>query len=178
MKANLLKPKVHEMGSCNNFLGFQRILYFVSLTQLNSHMKSKFQIGSKKIMNSFDFQYCHILYVLDFCHFVWPICLQSTLFWQSSEESSNVSPKTWMTPNTGLHLPKNWEIHWYSVRWIMEVFISAKQIQGVPAISTHFWFQFLTFLMVLSKKSNSAILTQMVLLKFFHLDLYKILKIE
>ena len=35
-------------------------------------------------------------------------------------------------------------------------------IQGVPAISTHFWFQFLTFLMVLSKKSNSAILTQMV----------------
>ena len=35
-------------------------------------------------------------------------------------------------------------------------------VQGVPPISTHFWFQFLTFLMVLSKKSNLAILTQMV----------------
>jgi hypothetical protein len=35
-------------------------------------------------------------------------------------------------------------------------------IQGVPSIGTHFRFQSLTFLMVLSKKSNSAISTQMV----------------
>ena len=35
-------------------------------------------------------------------------------------------------------------------------------IQGVPSIGTHFQFQFLTFLIVLSKKCNSAILTQMV----------------
>ena len=36
------------------------------------------------------------------------------------------------------------------------------QIQGVPSIGTHFRFKFLTFLMALSKKPNSAILTQMV----------------
>ena len=35
-------------------------------------------------------------------------------------------------------------------------------IQGVPSIGTHFRFQFLTFLIVLSKKCNFAILTQMV----------------
>ena len=38
----------------------------------------------------------------------------------------------------------------------------SEDIQGVPSIGTHFRFQFLTFLMVLWKKSNSAILTQMV----------------
>ena len=51
-------------------------------------------------------------------------------------------------------------------------------LQGVPSIGTHFWFQFLTFVMVLSKKAIYAILTQMVQLKFCHLDLYKIPKIE
>ena len=51
-------------------------------------------------------------------------------------------------------------------------------IQGVPSIGTHFRFQFLTFLIVLSKKSNYAILTQMVYLKFCHLDPYKIPKID
>ena len=35
-------------------------------------------------------------------------------------------------------------------------------VQGVPSIGTHFRFQFLTFLIVLSKKSDYAILTQMV----------------
>ena len=35
-------------------------------------------------------------------------------------------------------------------------------LQGVPSIGTHFRFQFLTFLIVISKKSNYAILTQMV----------------
>ena len=35
-------------------------------------------------------------------------------------------------------------------------------IQGVPPISTHFRFQFLTFLMVVSKKANYAILTHLV----------------
>ena len=39
---------------------------------------------------------------------------------------------------------------------------SNSQIQGVPPISTHFWFQILTFLIVLSKKARFAILTQMV----------------
>ena len=33
------------------------------------------------------------------------------------------------------------------------------QIQGVPSIGTHFRFQFLTFLIVVSKRCNSAILT-------------------
>ena len=36
------------------------------------------------------------------------------------------------------------------------------QLQGVPSIGTHFQFQFLTFLMVLWKKANSAILTRLV----------------
>ena len=36
------------------------------------------------------------------------------------------------------------------------------QIQGVPPIGTHFWFQFLTFLMVLSKEARFAILTHFV----------------
>ena len=37
-----------------------------------------------------------------------------------------------------------------------------KLVQGVPAISTHFRSQFLTFLIVLSKNTRFAILTQMV----------------
>ena len=35
-------------------------------------------------------------------------------------------------------------------------------IQGVPSISTHLWFQFLTFLIVVSKNTRFAIKTQMV----------------
>ena len=35
-------------------------------------------------------------------------------------------------------------------------------LQGVPSIGTHFRFKFLTFLMVLSKKANYAILTHLV----------------
>ena len=49
-------------------------------------------------------------------------------------------------------------------------------IQDVPPISTQF--QFLTFLIVLSKKTRFAIKTQMVQLKFCHLDIHKIPKIK
>ena len=49
-------------------------------------------------------------------------------------------------------------------------------LQGVPAISTQFRSQFLTFLIVLSKETRFAIKTQMVKLKFCHLDIYKISK--
>ena len=40
--------------------------------------------------------------------------------------------------------------------------LASINIQGVPSIGTHFRFQFLTFLMVLWKKANSAILTRLV----------------
>ena len=40
-------------------------------------------------------------------------------------------------------------------------FIVLHNIQGVPSIGTHFRFKFLTFLMVLSKKANYAILTHL-----------------
>ena len=42
------------------------------------------------------------------------------------------------------------------------IFFLTHDIQGVPSIGTHFRFQFLTFLMVLWKKANSAILTRLV----------------
>ena len=42
-----------------------------------------------------------------------------------------------------------------------ERIVFLQYVQGVPSIGTHFRFQFLTFLIVLSKKSNYAILTQM-----------------
>ena len=48
--------------------------------------------------------------------------------------------------------------------WIIIAIIKsvADIIQGVPSIGTHFRFQFLTFLIVLPKKFNYTILTQMV----------------
>ena len=44
---------------------------------------------------------------------------------------------------------------------ITSLFEFFEDIQGVPAISTQFLSQFLTFLIVLSKKARFAILTQM-----------------
>ena len=58
-------------------------------------------------------------------------------------------------------LNHNLESH-SEIKYTQYRFITNGHIQGVPSIGTHFRFQFLTFLMVLSKKSNSAILTQMV----------------
>ena len=51
------------------------------------------------------------------------------------------------------------------------------QIQGVPPISTHVWFQFLTLLIVLSKK-NLVCNKNSNGLWFCHFDTYKISKIE
>ena len=64
------------------------------------------------------------------------------------------------------------------IRKALEVFFLFDHIQGVPSICPQLWFQFLIFLIFLSKKTRFVIKTKMEKLSWGHLDTYKISKIE